>query len=200
MLRRVRNHLRTQRSHRVLRAATAAAVGIEDLDFHAHGASSGLVDRMVRSRSSKSSRIMRITGLLAVIVVLSSQPAVAVKRHTSIPEPLRGSWALSAVKRSPTPWREPDVLPGSRPLMPGYLRAFPLKDDSASVSEPKGTQAASKAPAQPHATSARLCIALMHDAIPRRPILERRKRPWRSTQSAPRQIQQSQSACSQSKP
>jgi len=51
---------------------------------------------MVRSRSSKSSRIMRITGLLAVIVVLSSQPAVAVKRHTSIPEPLRGSWALSA--------------------------------------------------------------------------------------------------------
>ena len=39
---------------------------------------------------------MRITGLLAVIVVLSSQPAVAVKRHASIPEPLRGSWALSA--------------------------------------------------------------------------------------------------------
>jgi hypothetical protein len=42
------------------------------------------------------SRIMRITGLLAVIVVLSSQPAVAVKRHASIPEPLQGSWALSA--------------------------------------------------------------------------------------------------------
>jgi hypothetical protein len=41
------------------------------------------------------SRIMRITGLLAVIVVLSSQPAVAVKRHASI-LPLRGSWALSA--------------------------------------------------------------------------------------------------------
>jgi hypothetical protein len=41
-------------------------------------------------------RIMRITGLLAVIVVLSSQPAVAVVRHASIPEPLRGSWALNA--------------------------------------------------------------------------------------------------------
>jgi hypothetical protein len=27
---------------------------------------------------------MRITGLLAVIVVLSSQPAAAVKRHASI--------------------------------------------------------------------------------------------------------------------
>jgi hypothetical protein len=39
---------------------------------------------------------MRITGLLAVVVVLSSQPAVAVKRHASIPEPLRGSWARSA--------------------------------------------------------------------------------------------------------
>lgn len=39
---------------------------------------------------------MRITGLLAVIVLLSSQPAAAVKRHASIPEPLRGSWALSA--------------------------------------------------------------------------------------------------------
>jgi hypothetical protein len=39
---------------------------------------------------------MRITGLLAVIVVLSSQPAVAVKRHASIPEPLQGSWALNA--------------------------------------------------------------------------------------------------------
>jgi len=40
---------------------------------------------------------------------------------------------LRAVKRSPTPWREPDVLPGSRPLMPVFLRAFPLKDDSASA-------------------------------------------------------------------
>ena len=30
-------------------------------------------------------------------------------------------------------WREPDVLPGSRPLMPVFLRAFPLKDDSASA-------------------------------------------------------------------
>lgn len=39
---------------------------------------------------------MRIAGLLAVIVVLSSQSAVAVIRHASIPEPLRGSWALSA--------------------------------------------------------------------------------------------------------
>jgi hypothetical protein len=39
---------------------------------------------------------MRIAGLLAVTVVLSSQPAVAVKRHASIPEPLRGSWAPSA--------------------------------------------------------------------------------------------------------
>src|SRR5262249_47242879 len=38
-----------------------------------------------------------------------------------------------AVKRSPTPWREPDVLPGSRPLMPVFLRASPLKDDSASA-------------------------------------------------------------------
>ena len=39
---------------------------------------------------------MRIAGLLAAIVALSSQPAVAVKRHASIPEPLRGSWAPSA--------------------------------------------------------------------------------------------------------
>ena len=39
---------------------------------------------------------MRIAGLLAVILVLSSYPAVAVKRHASIPEPLRGSWAPSA--------------------------------------------------------------------------------------------------------
>ena len=45
---------------------------------------------------------------------------------------------LSAVKRSPTPWRELDVLPGSRPLMPVFLRAFPLKDDSASVSQAPG--------------------------------------------------------------
>jgi hypothetical protein len=37
-----------------------------------------------------------IAGLLAVIVVFSSHPAVAVKRHASIPEPLRGSWAPSA--------------------------------------------------------------------------------------------------------
>jgi hypothetical protein len=42
------------------------------------------------------SRIMRIAGLLALTVMLSSQPAVAVKRHASIPEPLRGSWAPSA--------------------------------------------------------------------------------------------------------
>src|SRR5262249_10410630 len=34
---------------------------------------------------------------------------------------------LSALKRSPTPWREPDVLPGSRPLMPVFLRAFPTQ-------------------------------------------------------------------------
>ena len=33
----------------------------------------------------------------------------------------------------PTPWREPDVLPGSRPLRPVFLRAFSLKDDSASA-------------------------------------------------------------------
>jgi hypothetical protein len=39
---------------------------------------------------------MRIAGLLAAIVALSSQLAVAVKRHASIPEPLRGSWAPSA--------------------------------------------------------------------------------------------------------
>jgi hypothetical protein len=39
---------------------------------------------------------MRIAGLLAVILVLSSHPAVAVKRHASIPEPLRVSWAPSA--------------------------------------------------------------------------------------------------------
>jgi hypothetical protein len=41
-------------------------------------------------------QITRIAGLLAVIVVLSSDKAVAVKRHASIPEPLRVSWALSA--------------------------------------------------------------------------------------------------------
>jgi len=40
---------------------------------------------------------MRVASLLAVIVALSSQAAVAdVKRHASIPEPLRGSWAPSA--------------------------------------------------------------------------------------------------------
>jgi hypothetical protein len=33
---------------------------------------------------------------------------------------------------SPIPWREPNVLPGSRPLMPVPC-AFPLKDDSAST-------------------------------------------------------------------
>jgi hypothetical protein len=37
-----------------------------------------------RSKHKGWSRIMRITGLLAVFVVLSSQPAVAVKRHASI--------------------------------------------------------------------------------------------------------------------
>ena len=33
----------------------------------------------------------------------------------------------------PTPWREPDILPGSRPLIPVFLGAFALKDDSASA-------------------------------------------------------------------
>jgi hypothetical protein len=42
------------------------------------------------------SRILRIAGLLVVIGVLSSQPTVAVRRHASIPERLRGSWAPSA--------------------------------------------------------------------------------------------------------
>src|SRR5262249_57383154 len=47
-------------------------------------------------RAAAGAGIMRIAGLLAAIVALSSQPAVAVKRHASIPEPLQGSWAPSA--------------------------------------------------------------------------------------------------------
>ena len=40
---------------------------------------------------------------------------------------------LSEVERSPRPWRESDVLPGSRPLMPAFLRAFALKAHFASA-------------------------------------------------------------------
>src|SRR5262245_61717121 len=65
----------------------------------------------------------------------SSEPrnVASCRTSSSVISPSR----LSAVKRSPTPWRELDVLPGSRPLMPVFLRAFPLKDDSASVSKPR---------------------------------------------------------------
>src|SRR5262249_44544749 len=51
----------------------------------------------------------------------------------AFPRKVAASGWMRAVKRSPTPWREPDVLPDFRPLTPVFLRAFPLKDDSASA-------------------------------------------------------------------
>src|SRR5215472_14385852 len=63
MLRTTQN-IREHKDRTGFLAATVAAAcaGVEDLDFHPHGTSSGLVDRMVRSK-----QMQEIAGTLALI-------------------------------------------------------------------------------------------------------------------------------------